>query len=126
MQHKLRLLDHLVGPAEQRKRDRNAECVGRLKIEEHLDFRGLLHWQIAWLLSLDNPAGIDAGQAVGILKTSAIAHQSASGNKRAILVDGGHRVSDGQCSKLFAPGIEKDVATDDESAYLQLAQIRKD
>ena len=116
----------LVGPTEQRQRDRKTECVSCFEIDKHFDFRGLLHWKITRLLSLDNPASIDAGQAVRFLKTSAIAHQPASSDKRTILVDGRHRVSDCQRSKLFNAGIEKDVAADNEPAYSQLRQICKD
>ena len=58
------LFDHLVGAADQRVRDGDAERLGGLQVDDHLDFSGLLDRQIGRLLALENAAGIDAGQAV--------------------------------------------------------------
>jgi hypothetical protein len=40
------LLDHLVGAVEKRERDRQAECLSGLEIDDQFDFRGLLNRQI--------------------------------------------------------------------------------
>jgi hypothetical protein len=50
-----RLFDHLVGAAEQRKRDGEAERLGRREVDEKLNFRGLLDRQVGRLLALENP-----------------------------------------------------------------------
>ena len=47
MQHKLRLLDHLVGAAEQRKRARNPKRLGSFEVKYQLDFDGLLYYSAA-------------------------------------------------------------------------------
>ena len=52
MQHKLRLLDHLVGAAEQRKRARNPKRLGSFEVKYQLDFDGLLDRQISRLSPL--------------------------------------------------------------------------
>jgi hypothetical protein len=57
-------LDHLVGAAEQRQRDGEAEPRSCLEIDDQLEFRGLLDRHVAWLLAIENPAGVDAGQPV--------------------------------------------------------------
>jgi hypothetical protein len=59
-----RLLDHLVGAAEQRLRNCEAEHLGGLEINDHLDFRGLLNWQVGGLLALEDLTGVDADQTV--------------------------------------------------------------
>src|ERR1700680_110323 len=41
-----RLFDHLVGAAKQRKRKRNAECLGGLHVEDQPHYRHPLHRQI--------------------------------------------------------------------------------
>ena len=47
MQHKLRLLDHLVGAAEQRKRARNPKRLGSFEVKYQLDLDGLLDRHIS-------------------------------------------------------------------------------
>ena len=54
------LFDHLVGAAEQRLRNCEAEHLGGLQINDHLDFRGLLNWQVGGLLTLENLTGVEA------------------------------------------------------------------
>ena len=44
-----RLLDHLIGPLEQRRRDREAEGIGCLEIDDQLELRRLLDGQVGGL-----------------------------------------------------------------------------
>ena len=53
MQHKLRLLDHLVGAAEQRKRARNPKRLGRFEVKYQLDVDGLLDRQISRFVTFE-------------------------------------------------------------------------
>src|SRR5260221_14492123 len=53
--------DHLIGSAEQRKWKIETECPGCLEVDEQLDLRRLLDWQVSGLLALENPASVDAG-----------------------------------------------------------------
>jgi hypothetical protein len=50
--------DHLVGAADQWERHSNAERVGGLEVQEHLNFRGLLHRQLARLFAFENAGGV--------------------------------------------------------------------
>ena len=42
---------------EQWKRDGDAKRPRGLKIDDQFHFRGLMDWQVVWLLALENPAG---------------------------------------------------------------------
>src|SRR5262245_27117294 len=48
--------DHLVGAADKRRRDREAERSGSLEIDDQLDLGGLLHGQVSRLFTLENAA----------------------------------------------------------------------
>ena len=53
LQHKLRLLDHLVGAAEQRKRARNPKRLGSFEVKYQLDVDGLLDRQISRFVTFE-------------------------------------------------------------------------
>src|ERR1700756_5016067 len=69
------LFDHLVGAAKQIDREGDAERLGGLEIDDELDFRGLHDRQIARLLTLEDPTGIDANLAKRLRKARSVAHQ---------------------------------------------------
>lgn len=48
---KHRLFDHLVGASEHSSRDGEAKRFGRLEIDDELELRWLLDWQISRLLA---------------------------------------------------------------------------
>ena len=77
MQQKLRLFDHLVGAAKYRNWDGDAERFSGFEIDIKLHFGGLHHRQVAGLLTLENPPGIDAGLAIALAEVGTIAHQTA-------------------------------------------------
>jgi hypothetical protein len=47
-------LDHLVGAGEERRRSRDAQCAGYLKIDHKFDFGGLKHRQVRRLGSFES------------------------------------------------------------------------
>src|SRR5262245_6697965 len=98
--------DHLVGAGEQWQRDCYAKRLGSLEVQEHLDLRGLLHWQLARLFAFENTGGVDASQTVSIGKATAIAHQAAGGDELAVFENRRHRVGDVPGGELLAPATE--------------------
>lgn len=102
-----RLLDHFVGRAEQRERERKAERFGCLEIDRQLDFAGLLDRQIGGLLAFENPTSVDAGLAIRVGETGSVAHQPTGRNGFAPWVDGGNRVACRQREEQIAPTVEE-------------------
>src|SRR5438876_11313237 len=80
-------LDHFIRPPEQRDREGEAERLGGLHVDDQLDARGLLHWQVGRLFALEDAAGVGADQAELLRIATAIAHQSAGCGKFASLED---------------------------------------
>src|SRR5436190_12921440 len=53
-------LDHLIGDGEQPRRQAESKCIGRVEVDHELELSRLHDWQIAGLLVLKNPPGIDS------------------------------------------------------------------
>jgi hypothetical protein len=49
-----RLLDDLIRPRQQRRREREAECLGGLQINDELELRRLLDWKVGGLGAFQN------------------------------------------------------------------------
>ena len=61
------LFDHLVGAAEQRERERDAERFRGLEVDDKLDLYRLIDGQLGRLLALEHSRGVDANLAIGVL-----------------------------------------------------------
>src|ERR1700716_1926966 len=66
--------DHLVGEREQLVGNDDAERLGGLEIDYHLELSRLQHRQIGRLLALEDPAGVDTNLPHCIGKAGPIAH----------------------------------------------------
>jgi len=58
--HRNALFNHLIGTAQQRLGNCKAQHLGRLEIDNHLDFRGPLDRQVGGFLALENLTGVNA------------------------------------------------------------------
>src|SRR5262249_31775972 len=101
------LFDHLVGAAEQRERERDAERLRSLEVDDQLHLCCLLDRQISRLFAFENSSGVNADLTIVIRLTGSVAQQAAGRGERAILMDRGHRVAERQCGELFASGREE-------------------
>jgi len=72
-----RLLDHLVGKREQRRRHVDAKRLGGLEVNDQLELSRLHNRQVRRALSLKNPACVDAYLAICIGKSGSVADQSS-------------------------------------------------
>ena len=59
------LLDHLIRPPQQRRRDRQTEGLGGLEIDDQLKLGGLLNRKIGGLSTLEDLSRVMADQAKG-------------------------------------------------------------
>ena len=64
------LFNHLIGTAQQRLGNCKTQHLGRLEIDDHLDFRGPLDRQVGGFLALENLTGVDADQTVCVRKAA--------------------------------------------------------
>src|SRR5262249_34514225 len=117
------LLDHLVGAREQRRRHIEAERLGGPHVDEQLDLRGLLDWQVDRFLAFENTASVDAGQTVGVRKTASIADEPAGRRELAKLIHRWYRVAERQRGQLFGPTDKETVSGDYKPACSQSRHV---
>src|SRR6516162_2168281 len=70
--------DHLVGDGEHAGRNGEAERLGRLHVNDQLEFGRLLDRQITGLFAFKNAAGMDPDQVESVRKIRSVAHETAS------------------------------------------------
>ena len=88
---------------------------------------GCLHdWQFGGIFALENPAGINASQAVAVQNVRSIAHQTSSRRKATKLTDRGYGVANSQGSQLINAAIDDRARADHEPAHSQTFYVCED
>src|SRR5215467_4338488 len=110
--HRARLFDHLVGEREQHRRNRQAERLGDLQIDDEIEFNRLLDRQIGRLRSAQNPVNITSGAPELVSKVYSIGHQTSRFNIVTRAVHG--RQSSVECQRINANavGVYKRIGRD--------------
>src|SRR5512132_37275 len=117
------LFEDLVRTPNQRVRDINAECLGRLQVDLHLDPSRLLDRQIGGLVTIENAASINAGQAVCVCGGRSVRKQTSGSGELAACEGGRHRVTQGQCGEPLAAAAKQSSAADHEPFRAQLLRL---
>src|SRR5690242_3246566 len=118
--HSLVLFDDLVGAVENRWRNREAECLSGLKIDDQLKLGRLLDGQIGWPGALEDPSDVDAALAKDSRLARSIADQAAGGDVCAVGIDGRNDMACCQRCEELAAGVEERIARDNEPVGMQL------
>jgi hypothetical protein len=124
-QQTARLFDDLVSAAEQRDWEGDTERRGGLKVYDQLDLRRPLYRQIGWLFTLENPAGVDADQAVPIVQIGSIAHQATSRGKFAVRINRWQSMACCERYESIRTHVEEWIITNDKCTDTLLDQVRK-
>src|SRR3954447_19659896 len=114
-QQSIQLLDHLIGAQQQRRRDRKAQYLRSLEIDDQLNIGRLLNRQISRLFTLENAADIGANRSVLIVDICAVAHQAPSLGKLTKAKDRGQLITTRKSGELLYMRKEKRVGTNYET-----------
>src|SRR5262249_29874357 len=69
------LLDYLVCSQQQQRRNRQAEGLRGLEIDDQFDFRRLFDGQIGWLRALEDLVHVGGGESETVTKTWTVRHK---------------------------------------------------
>src|SRR4030095_9692622 len=72
------IIDDLVGPDQQRLRDREPERLRGLVVDDQLELRGLLDREVGGFGALENPVDVDRGASEEYEQLWPIRHQTAA------------------------------------------------
>ena len=93
--------NHLIGAPDERIWDIETKGFCCLQIDNQGDFRGLMHRQVARLLTLKNAAGLNASLTIRFRWAVAITHKAAGNGKVACRVNCRSCIACGQRSELL-------------------------
>jgi hypothetical protein len=118
-----RLFDYLVGTAEHHRRDCDADGLGRIDIDDEVEFGRLDDRQVRRLGALEDAPGIDPNLAVSITEAGAIAHEPAGRRKVGKRIDTRHLVSRGKGCDLTAAVYKEAVSSDHYDVGVEFADL---
>jgi hypothetical protein len=80
------LLDHLVGGHLQRQRQLEAECLGRLEVDDKLEFRRLLYRKVRWSFAFEDAVHVGGRTFELVDAVNTIRDQPAVLSKRKLAI----------------------------------------
>jgi hypothetical protein len=104
--------DDLVGAGEDQGRDRQAEHLGSLQVDDQLECRRLLYRQIGGLRAVKDLPGVNAELAKALRDPHTIADQAAGRRKLAPRIARWKRMARCQRQELLASAEEERIAAD--------------
>src|SRR5215471_6935506 len=118
-------IDNLIGELLQIDGYVEPENLGRIEVDDELEFRGLLDRQVTRPLALENSPNVDADVPIAVGDVHPVAHQTTGGGKLACKENGGHPLTQRQRCDLTAPAKGEWVRADDKPARSHLRQSRE-
>src|SRR5437764_14089993 len=100
------LLDNLVGAHQHRLRHSEAQRLGGAKVDDQLDGRRLLDWQIGGLGAPEDLSRVSTAQAIGRSEACSIADQAAGSGELAPRIDRRNGMTRCQRDGLPAPAAQ--------------------
>jgi hypothetical protein len=110
---------------EDRRRQRKAELLRGLQIDDQLECGRLLDRQIRGLFAAENPSGIDASLAEERRQVGAIADQATGGSVFTYRINRRNGLARCQRHNLLAAAEEEGVGTKEKGASVQLDKGRE-
>src|SRR5262245_11098199 len=121
------LFDHLICPRQQRRRDRQAERLGRLEIDDQLELSWLLHRQVARVSALQNSVDIDGGAPPYMRAVWTIAQQASPLHPESVWIHSWQLCFRCQRNNLSHGGVTREwgAPQQNERPYVVLGHRRK-
>jgi hypothetical protein len=112
------LFEHLVGKPQQRRRDREAQCLCRPEIDDHFEPGRLHDRQIRGLFAPENTANIQCCLPPCISLVRTIADQTADAGLVATIIDRRNLVAQRQLGQMIGNHAEERIGANNKRVHI--------
>src|SRR5262250_2237185 len=120
------LLNHLIRPPEQRRRNRQAEGLGGLEVDDQFELGGLFNRKIGGLRSPEDLVDVDGGAADEVGVIGAIRHEASRLGIDAVPIYGGKMLLGREVDDLSPGAPEKRRAAENDGVHAGASDRGKD